>query len=84
MCFTCGEVAHNAASCPLAAADKIGAPFPGWTADGKKIPSHWTSPSTISYKCAQEWLNYLRYFNITGTPCTRPCGTSTPLFEHVF
>jgi hypothetical protein len=82
MCFTCGEVAHNAASCPLVAADKIGAPFPGWTADGKKIPSHWTSPSTISHKCAQEWLNYLRYFNITGTLCTS--GYSPPLFAHVF
>jgi hypothetical protein len=69
-CYVCGiQGFHQAASCAANAARIIGAPFPGWTAEGTKIPSHWTSPTTISRACAQEWIQYLKVHNITGNPC---------------
>jgi hypothetical protein len=68
-CYQCRKHGfHQGSSCAASAARVIGAPFPGWTAEGVKIPSHWTSPTTISDACAQEWIRYLKTFNITGNP----------------
>ena len=67
-CYLCGEFNHLAFSCVRHAPRRIGAPFPGWDANGQKIPTSWTSPTTISRACGHEWVTYLRHYNINGNP----------------
>ncbi len=70
MCFNCmrSTPPHMAYSCPFVAQQRFGEPFPGWTAQGEKIPDLWTSATDISPTCARLWMQFIERHQIRGNP----------------
>ena len=68
VCYLCNQASHLAFSCYMSAAVRLGEPFPGWTADGRKIPELWINNTDISPQCARLWVSFLQRHQISGNP----------------
>jgi hypothetical protein len=75
-CYLCGQHGHLAFSCYMSAPVRLGEPFPGWTAEGNKIPHLWATNTDISRACAELWIDYLARHQILGNP--DPSNTTPP------
>jgi hypothetical protein len=67
-CYLCSRTGHLAFSCYLSAPVRLGEPFPGWTAQGTKVPDLWSSPTDITPACAKLWIDFLTRRQISGNP----------------
>jgi hypothetical protein len=67
-CYLCGQLSHLAFSCYLSAPVRLGEPFPGWTAEGTKVPHLWANNTDITKECAELWIDYINRHRIAGNP----------------
>ena len=78
----CRDFGHVAWCCPRSAVANLSEPYPGWTANGEKIPDLWEGPN-ITKACAEQWLHFLKQHPELNLSVDASGVRALPDFKHV-